>query len=326
MKSLLGVLVAGLSLALVAPAANAQAATVSAANADGTPQLLTELQFSSTTAMASAASTAITSSALSPAGWLTGAQAGGSVGVQSTASPQASAPSVDTLEGSYPVPGAGAQFIWADYSVAALNTEDVYVEFWAKMPSQYKGGCKFLKVFGERSDPSGDADATIATDYTGVDYGAIRQISFGDGTGVRNDSQNTINLDGTNPSWIGRSYGSAVVKTPQGGNFSSADWGTQWHHFRVHVKFNSGTTSKNEVADGAYYLEIDNQVYVDATGLYNRNPANGPISYIEFFGWAQKDPQPFQLWYDDIRISTGGFLSTPLPDPPADIGAQVQAN
>lgn len=78
--------------------------------------------------------------------------------------------------------------MWANFSVASLNTEDVYIEFWAKMPSQYKGGCKFVKVFGVRSTTTGDADATIITAYTGVDYGAIRQISFGDGSALNNDA------------------------------------------------------------------------------------------------------------------------------------------
>lgn len=328
MKHLRGGLIAGLSLAsLVVTMPRASAATVSAAAADGTPYMLTELQFNSTSAMTSASLTAdgMSASTLNPSGWKLGAAAGGSIGVQTTSPLEATSSTVDALVGTYPDPAPGGQYIWADYSVAALSTEDVYVEFWAKMPSPYKGGCKFLKIFGQRPNHAvtGDADATIYTDYTGVDFGAIRQIVFGDGTRVRNDSQNAINLSGANPSFIGRSYGTAVVKTPQMSDFPSSAWGTGWHHFRVHVKFNSGTTLQNAVPDGEYYLEIDGKVYVDATGLYNRNPANAPIDYIEFFGWAQKNSQPFQLWYDDIRISTGGFMSTPLPDPPGDVGAQV---
>lgn len=317
MIQLRGGLIAGLTLAsLVVATPRALATEASAADADGTPRLLTELTFNSMTAMTRPmASASITSASLAPQGWTIGAQVGGSIGVQQTSSPDSTG-TIDALEGSYPSPPSGGQYMWADYSVADLNTEDVYIEFWAKMPSQYKGGCKFLKVFGERSSGRNTADTTIATDYTGADFGAIRQISFGDGTTPMNDSQNVINLKGTSLAWIGRSYGTAIVKTPQMSVFPSSAWGTSWHHFRVHIKFNDGTTSQNEVANGEYYLEIDGKVYVDATGLYNRNPVNGPINYIEFFGWAQHDPGPFQLWYDDVRISTGGFMSTPLPDPP----------
>jgi len=317
MIQLRGGLIAGLILtSLVVATPRALATEPSAADADGTPRLLTELQFNSTTPMTKPmAAASITSASLAPQGWTIGAQRGGSIGVQQTSSPDSTG-TIDVLEGTYPNPPSGGQYMWADYSVADLNTEDVYIEFWAKMPSQYKGGCKFVKVFGQRTAAGYSADSTIATNYQGGDFGAIMQISFGDGTALGNDSQNVINLNGANPQWMGRSYGTAMVKTPQMSAFSSTDWGTTWHHFRIHIKFNSGTTPQNEVPDGQYYLEIDGKVYADATGVYNRNPADLPISYIEFFGWAQKDPHPFQLSYDDIRISTGGFMSTPLPDPP----------
>jgi hypothetical protein len=36
-------------------------------------------------------------------------------------------------------------------------------------------------------------------------------------------------------------------------------------------------SAADEVADGAYYVEIDGQVYVDATGLFNRHWSNGPM-------------------------------------------------
>jgi hypothetical protein len=329
-------LIAGLSVvSLVASVPRALAATASAADPDGTPQLPTELQFKSEAAMTSltqssmaAMSDSVASASLGASGWDFGAQVGGSIGVQPTPSFEPTAPSTDAVVGTYPDPPSAGQYIWADYSVAGLNTEDVYIEFWAKMPSQYKGGCKFVKIFGKRPNinVTGDANTTFYTDYTGVDFGAIREVVFGDGTTIRNDSQNAIFLDGSNPSFIGRSYGTAVVKTPQATDFPSASWGTAWHHFRMHVKFNSGTTSKNEVPDGELYLEIDGKVYADATGLYNRNPVDGSINYIEFFGWAQKDPHPFQLWYDDIRISQGGFMSQALPDPPGDVAAQVAPN
>ena len=172
--------------------------------------------------------------------------------------------------------GPGGQFVIANYNVTSLRAEDVYIEFWAKMPGA-KEGCKFLKIFGDRSD--GNANTTISTNYTGGDWGAIDQVSFGDGTTRRNDSQNSINLSGQDPQSIGRSYGKATVSTPQMSTFSSQDWGTAWHHFRVHVKFNSGTTPQNEVADGEYYLEIDGKVYVDATGLLQPKPGERTHHY-----------------------------------------------
>ncbi len=288
----------------VGPITTLAATTIPAAAAsDGPTVLLTELKFNSTN--------------LSAPGWSFGAQHGGAISVQPTLSPDSSGTTVNALVGSYPVPTGGG-YIWANYNVASLNTEDVYIEFWAKMPG-VKEGCKFLKIFGQRLPYGGYADSTFATNYNGGDYGALYQISFGDGSTLVNDSQQVIGLNGLNPNHIGRSWGIASVQTPQMSAFSSADWGDGWHHFRIHVKFNSGTTAQNAVPDGEYYLEIDGKVYVNATGLYNRNPANGPIAKVAFFGWAQTESQPFQVWYDDIRISTGGFTSQPSPMPPTGV-------
>jgi hypothetical protein len=220
------------------------------------------------------------------------------------------------------VPGAGGQFVVASYNLASLQTEDIYIEFWAKMPGA-KEGCKFVKIFGDRPTSNNFADMTFGTNYSGGDYGSLYLVAFGDGSVLPNDGQHAISLDGSKPQGIGRSYGTAAVLTPQMSAFSSADWGTQWHHFRIHAKFNSGSSPQTQVADGEIYLEIDGKVYVDATGLYNRNPANGPIHNVELFGWAQKDPQPFQVWYDDVRISTGGFMSQPQPDPPANVATSL---
>lgn len=243
-------------------------------------------------------------------GWSIGGQI---LSVQPTTPPPVSGDAPYALEAQYPSSGpTGMGGPWANFDVSSLNTEDLYIDFWAKMPGA-TGGFKFCKVFGTKNNPVGYADATFQTDYTGVDQGGIIMLGFGDGTNTINDGENIISLnDGPNMN-VGASAATAVVLTPQMSDFKSSDWGTAWHHFRIHIKFNSGTTTANEVADGQMYLEIDGKVYVNATGLLNRNPQNGPIGYVGFFGWAQDDPQPFDIWYDNIVISTGGFASDPQP-------------
>jgi hypothetical protein len=49
-------------------------------------------------------------------------------------------------------------------------------------------------------------------------------------------------------------------------------------------------------------------VYVDASGLFNRNPSNAPIDRIEIFGWSQSGTAPFSIMYDNLILSTGGFV------------------
>jgi hypothetical protein len=267
-------------------------------------------------------SLAANSTTLSMPGWTFGSHNGGSLLISTTTTTPVSGDSSYALEAVYPASTGGGQYTWADYSVSSLNTRDVYIEFWAKMPDA-KEGLKFLKIFSKRTGSDGYARVTFGVNYTGApSHGGIPNVEFGDGTTLVNDGQNAIRFDGTYPQWIGRSYGSAKVLTPQMSYWPASDWGTSWHHFKAHVKFNSGTTSANEVPDGEVYLEIDGTVYADATGLYDRNPANGPIDYVEFGGWAQTDSQPFDVWFDNITISSGGFASNPAPMPPEEVKAQ----
>jgi hypothetical protein len=270
---------------------------------------------------------------LSVPGWSLGSQAGGSLSISTNTSLNYNGES-GSLVGSYPSSpsSGGAVYVWGAYSVAALKTEDLYIDFWAKMPGA-KQGLKFLKIFGGSSTSGNYANTTFALDYTGGDPGSMYQVSFGDGSTVGNDTANVINFDGSNLNWIGRSYGKANVQTPMKKSFSSANWGTNWHHFRIHVKFNSGTSSSTEVNDGAYYVEIDGNVYVNATGLYNRNYTNLPIDRVELFGWSQNASSSFQVWYDDVRITTGGFTTggtttggttttATTPEPPTNVAVQ----
>ena len=181
-----------------------------------------------------------------------------------------------------------------------------------------KHGLKFVKVFGANpcsnggcisSEGVGYANTTFGIDYGGHgEDGSMDQVSFGDGSAKDNDTGNVINFSGEYPQWIGRSFGSAQVMTPQNKDWAAANWGDSWHHFKLHVKYNSGTTAQDEKADGEYSVEIDGVTYVEAKGLFNRNPSNLPIDRVTFFDWTQNNKQPFEVWLDDIRISTGGFL------------------
>ena len=220
-----------------------------------------------------------------------------------------------SIKGNYPAPyGTGGYYIWAGHILEKRNLQELYIEFDAKMPGA-KHGLKFLKIFSQNDGTSGYANTTFGLDYTGVDYGGMYFVGFGDGTSKENDTQNVILFTGQYPQYIGRSYGKATVLTPQKKNWSSSNWGTSWHHFKFHIKFNSGTTSATQINDGEYYVEIDGVVYVNAKGLFNRHYLNKPIDRVEFFGWSQSGSKAFEIWYDNIRITTDGFANK--PDAPA---------
>jgi hypothetical protein len=253
-------------------------------------------------------------------GWGIGNQSGGLVAPTFLDEDQVNKDySEGALKAVYPVSIGGGIYGWASFDMRPYNTYEVYVEFHARMPKE-KQGLKFLKIFG-------GANTTFALDYTGISSGkgTMYQVSFGDGTTVTNDTQNVIYFNGANPSWIGRSYGKAVVKTPENKGFTAADWGDKWHHFKFKVKFNSATKNSDgtytEFNDGEYYVEIDGKVYVDATGLLNRHPTNGPITKVALLDWAQNVDKSFEIYYDNLKITTGGFDTT-RPSAPSNTRVQ----
>ena len=216
-------------------------------------------------------------------------------------------PSGKAVEGIYPAQTQGID-VWHSLDVSALLISEIFIEFKAKMIGT-PGSCKFMKVFG-LPDFNGNANGDYAncTLQPQVNTGGrIAQMGYGDGSVLTNDFANVINFDGSSPESAGRSYpATADPYAPQGASFS--DW-TGVNTFRVHVKFNSGTTAGDEVADGKFYVEINNTVYIAATGLFNRHYENGPISKIGFFDWTQGNNEQLQLRFSDIKISTGGFIT-----------------
>lgn len=214
-----------------------------------------------------------------------------------------STPEANRVVGNYPIP-TGGDYVFAIYRFDE-DYEEIFIEFDAKMPN-VKHGLKFMKVFGQ--DDAGKANCTFGLNYTGIDNGSFDSIAFGDGTSVNNDTQSIIKLDGTsNAAQLGRNFGAATILTPQSAPFPSSAWGTDWHSFKMSVKFNSGTTSGNETNDGKFYLEIDGDIYVNATDIWNRHYTNPPILQLGLFGWSQSGLSAFDVEYRDVVISTGGF-------------------
>lgn len=194
------------------------------------------------------------------------------------------------------------------------ETSSVYIQFRAK----FRGtphAIKFCKVHGKTAAdfPGGSAEIPVPQQYANCTFGlggggSMLHTSFGDGSTAGNDTANVIDLTGASHQ-LGRGAGLATVLTPQNSVFSGAMWGDDvWHTFKIHVKFNSGNSALNEVNDGEFYVEIDNNVYVNATGVFNRHWANMPIDYISFFDVAQDNDYGYELLYDDIKISIGGFV------------------
>lgn len=224
-------------------------------------------------------------------GAVSGSQAGGSIDYSN-----------NTLRMTYPEDLTGGD-IYNYFAVGTFDETEIYVEFDARYPSTYKAAAKFFKIFGQTSGSS-TSNVTIQPVWG---TGTIEGIFFGDGTNVQNDAQNVIRLDGTYPEWCGRSYSQgAVINTPQNASFTFDD--EEFHHFKIRVKFNSGTTAENEINDGEFYLEIDGNVYVDAKNIFNRHYSNLPMSGFNLGDWSQAATDEFVLEYDNVVVSKKGFI------------------
>lgn len=238
------------------------------------------------------------------AGYTWGADSDGSMVVESGA-----------LRMNYPALVGDPLWQGGIYNYLNFNVPDghkeLYIKFDAKLPNA-KHGLKFCKIFGRNATGGSNtvANTTFGLDYTGLDNGSMRAIAFGDGTTDSNDTQKVVFLDGTNGSWLGRSWGIGANIVSGGQMFDSADWGTGWHTFRFKIKFNDGTTAGNEVNNGELLVNIDGVDYVHATGLFNRHYTNGNIAYVAFGDWTQAPTAgspAFDIHYDNIAISTNGF-------------------
>jgi len=232
----------------------------------------------------------VTPSSIHPGtSWGSGAVSGGAISVVDGA-----------YRADYPIPSGGV-YTYLNFNVGSLEIYDMYIQLRAKFIDPHS--VKFVKVHGIEVGPN-----YSNTTYGLTAGGVMAQVSFGDGTEEANDTANVINLTGSDPSWVGRSYpATAVISTPQHATFAGFADG-EWHDIKIHHKFNSGTTADDEVADGEYYVEVDGDVYVDATGLFNRHHASAAIEYVSFGDWAQDNDYGFTVFFDDIKISLGGFV------------------
>lgn len=238
-------------------------------------------------------------------GWTSyGSQNGGSITVI-TDTAQTYLGSAGSLKFSHPA-GFNGVAAWANINILGFNKREIFIEFVAKMPSNKWGG-KFCKVFGENVSGS-YANTTFGLDYV---TGDMLGVASGDGVNIGNDSVVYYKFAGSTPGEIGRNYNlpGFSMATPMGAKFAATDWGTSWHKFRFRVKFNSGTTSLNEVNDGEYDVWIDGNKYLEVRGCFNRHYSNGPIRSVQLFEWTQGTPPlGFEIWYDDFKVSENGFM------------------
>jgi hypothetical protein len=180
------------------------------------------------------------------------------------------------------------------------GSSELFVKVRAKK-SLDAGGNKFLKIHGQEQDSGTNyANCTFNLIY---ETGNMDNIIFGDGSGVANDAAAVISFLGDG-SANGRNSGIAIVNCPKG-RWVWPD--TEYHTFKMHVKFNSGTTAESEIPNGEFHVYIDDVLYCSATNLYNRHYSNLPINYLEVMGYAQSNAA-FDMSVNLIEVSSGNWI------------------
>lgn len=183
-----------------------------------------------------------------------------------------------------------------------LGLRDFYLQFEVKYPGVVWGS-KFCKLHGAAGSNGYGANCTFGQN----DVGDLTYIGYGDGTQLGQDVNQTIYLDGGK--YMGRNASIADwVVQPQGTYMHQNFNDHAWHKFRVHAKFNTGTSAQDEVPDGEFFLEVDDVVQCHVRNIYNRHYLNPPIAEVNIGGWTAGGAQPFELDVRNVKISTGGFV------------------
>jgi hypothetical protein len=184
----------------------------------------------------------------------------------------------------------GSDDIWLNRDISEFDLTAIKINFWARIPSVAKRGCKFLKIHGQNQEGPNYANVTFGNVYASGD---MTGYSYGDGTNIVNDTTDVIYLDGT--------Y-TEQRATPNIITSSEAfSWDDDWHEFEFYHKFNSGTTAENEEADGEVIIKIDTVTRLHANGFFNRHYSNLPINIVGLYGYYDSD-SVWELMYDNVEI------------------------
>lgn len=198
---------------------------------------------------------------------------------------------------------SGTEPYWFGQDIESQNISEIYVSFRFKIENTPTGGVKFLKIFGKTFDPKGYANTTFGLDQS---RGTFKEVAYGPGISVNNDTQVTAKFDGVCNEW---DCDTNIVFEVTSDSFNGVDNG--WHIYEGHVKFNSIGQR-----DGVIEVWIDGIQKLRATNVKNRNDANSHIiSNVQLANYCGATwASTWYLYYDDVKFSTTPIGSvTPPP-------------
>ncbi|MGP8323230.1 MAG: T9SS type A sorting domain-containing protein [Methanosarcinaceae archaeon] len=195
---------------------------------------------------------------------------------------------------------SGTSPYWFGKNVSDEQINNIYVRFYFKIhdpeyagtEDAYYGGCKFLKIFGSQ-DGDGYANTTWGINYN---HPVIREVSYGNGSGIDNDCQCIIRFAGshTDPE---------VVVNTSTSDYHLVD--NEWHCFEAYFKYNT-----NGNRDGEYQVWIDGSTVVHATNIKNRHDSNAAyFNAVHFANYSHYNTHTWYLYYDNI-VFADSYIGT----------------
>lgn len=175
-------------------------------------------------------------------------------------------------------------------SIANENLSSIYVRFYFKVSvvNVNNGGCKFLKLFGKGTSTN-YANSTFILNYN---HSYLRDIMYGDGSRIENDTQDTIWYSGyhTDPNAVVQVYTQTFVPVVN-----------RWHCYEGYMKYNT-----NNNRDGEYKVWIDGALRLHARNIKNRHNDNVPYFQsvrLGDYSHTGTYSSNWNIWYDNLVIS-----------------------
>jgi hypothetical protein len=198
-----------------------------------------------------------------------------------------------------PYPGIET-FRPVEKDISSSNASALYVKFRFKITGSGIGGVKFLKLFGKLLNESTQAEYANNTWNLGnvtATSSNLHSVCYGNGQSLQNDTDVCVYFDGS----IGGNPGSIVYQTKTNLFYPVIN---TWYQVEMYQKYNT-----NGNRDGEYWIKINNNNIMRITNVKNRNDSNiGEFRMVSFGDYSNRFAN-FDLYFDDISIST-----TPIDD------------
>jgi len=187
----------------------------------------------------------------------------------------------------------------ATLNVEQYKTQELWLEFDARIEGSMNGGMKFVKIFGSKNTHSQNNN-TLGMDYYS---NSMKELSY------YGDTICSARYNGT------PGYKASCVSTPVKTTDSIDLRGNVWRRVKIHfVRATPGTNT------GSARIWVDGVEKVYIKNINNNSPiesATSSIAYITFGDYTHSNTSTWHFWVDNLSVSTrDGEGTIPPPSTP----------